>query len=417
MSKRSNNAARGYTIVELMVVMLIFSVVMTLISVSFSRMVRGSAQLIKSAETDIGGLIGLEVMRRDIELGGLGLFWNIPSDAKGSTSYFSYTEAPDHLKFVYNCLDGCPQAKPSLFNDSTYDDDRYIPRAYRVGNNVAYNGSDYLVLKATALGTNKVSRAWGYLNYTTTVVIPPRDAESQPFQDKDRVIALKSGMAGGRGVRELVFKQPGEAGFSVSYVKPFPADFSPKDPGDNFLVYGVDKPEKDDTLPLRFPFNRADYYISRPDEMSPNCASGTGVLYKAVITHGNPDPPHLPRETVPILDCVADMQVVLPVDTNGDGEIDYHLDLEELDALKTRDQLKEIRVYILAQQGRRDDSYSYPVADSERAVIVGDRDLMENPDDAYGSIWSSSKMAATFGRNWRNYRWRLYTIVVQPKNL
>lgn len=420
MSKGSNSAARGYTIVELMVVMLIFSIVMTLISVSFSRMIRGSGQLVKNAETDIGGLIGLELMRRDIELAGFGLFGSIPPDSSGSTSYFSYTEAPDHLKLVNNCLDGCPQAKPSLFNDSTYADDRYIPRAYRVGNNVGYNSSDYVVLKGTALGTNKVSLVWGYLNYTTTVVTPPRDAESQQFRDKDRVIALKSGVAGGRAVRELVLKNPGGAAaeFSVSYVKPFPADFSPTDPGDSLLVYGVDVPDNTDSkLPLRFPFNRVDYYISRPDEMSPTCALGTGVLYKTVITHGEPDYPHLPRTILPILDCVADMQVVLYVDKNNNGEIDYHPDAEELNALETRNELKEIRVYILAQQGRRDDAYLFPVTDPERAIIVGDRDLMKNPDDAYGSIWSSSKMATTFGRNWRNYRWRLYTIVVQPKNL
>jgi prepilin-type N-terminal cleavage/methylation domain-containing protein len=416
MSKISNSAARGYSIVELMVVMLIFSVVMTLISVSFSRMVRGSGHLLKNAETDIGGLIGLELMRSDLELAGFGLYWSGPG---GGAPAISYKEALDDFVLVNSCPEGCPNAKPSLFDDSTYIKDRYIPRAYRVGNNVGFNGSDYLVLKGTALGTNKASRVWGYLNYGTgNVVTSPRDASGGVFGSGYRSIVLKSEIADQREVWELVLDKDdkNQTIFTAFYRSSFEKEqFTPKKPGDNFLVYGVDKPDDyDDTLPLRFPFNRADYYINRSDKTSAACAPGTGILYKTVITQtGWP-------AYYPILDCVADMQVMLSADINEDGVVDYHLDGEELDerdARETRDQLKEVRVYILAQQGRRDDSYSYPVADSERAIIVGDRDLMENPDDAYGSIWSASKMAATFGRNWRNYRWRLYTIVVQPKNL
>jgi hypothetical protein len=387
--------------IELMVVMLIFSVVMTLISVSFSRMVRGSGQLLKSAETDIGGLIGLELMRSDMESAGFGLYWRGPG---GGASAISYMEAPDDLVLVKDC----PEAKPSLFDDRTYDTDRYIPRAYRVGNNVGHNGSDYLVLKGTTLGTNKVSRAWGYLNYSAgRVVVPPRDAVSELFKPSDRTIVLKSGISAGREVRELVLDH---TEFSVSYAYSFPEAFSPKEPGDNFLVYGVDK-AGDSGVKLSFPFNRADYYINRPNDISRTCAPGTGILYKTVITQSG-EPAYYP-----ILDCVADMQVVLPVDSNGDGAIDYHLEAEELDALETREQLKEVRVYILAQQGRRDDSYLHPVADPESVFLVGDPELIKKPESALGHIWSSSKMADTFGSNWRNYRWRLYTIVVQPKNL
>lgn len=420
MSKR-RNPEHGYTMIELMVVMLIFSVVMTLISVSFSRMVRGSGQLLKSAETDIGGLIGLELMRSDMESAGFGLYWKVSAGA----SLPPYIEAPDHLVLV-NCPGGCPNASPSTFDDRTYSEDPYIPRAYRVGNNVSYNGSDYLVLKATAMGANKVSRVWGYLNYSGAGgVTPPRDAWSARFKILDRVIVLKSGISEGREVRELVLDKndKDQLIFTAFYPSSFDVGkFSPKEPGDNFLVYGIDKPDKSDvTLPLRFPFNRADYYVSRPDDMSPTCAPGTGVLYKTVITHSDPSPPHKPRSIYPILDCVADMQMVLYMDSNGDSVVDYRADGEELEtknALETRNELKEIRVYILAQQGRRDDSYLYPVSDPERAILVGDPALIENPEEsALGRIWSSSKMADTFGSNWRNYRWRLYTIVVQPKNL
>lgn len=404
---KSRNSAHGYTMIELMVVMLIFSVVMTLISVSFSGMVRGSGQLLKNAETDIGGLIGLELMRSDTESAGFGLYW---SGSGGGVSAISYMEASDDLVLVNNCPGGCPKAKPSLFDDRTYGTDRYIPRAYRVGNNVGYNGSDYVVLKGTTLGTNKASRAWGYLNYSAgTVVTPPRDASGATFQTGDRAIVLKSGISDGREVRELVIVG---SQFYTSYADAFQKEFRPKEPGDNFLVYGVDEPGGS----LSFPFNRTDYYIDRPGDISRTCAPGTGVLYKSVINQSGRKP-----EECPILDCVADMQVVLYTDSNGDGVVDYHPDGEELDAqdaLKTRKQLKEVRVYILAQQGRRDDAYRFPVAEPEQAILVGDPALKENPEEsALGRIWSSSKMADIFGSNWRNYRWRLYTIVVQPKNL
>jgi len=399
---------RGYTLVELIVAMLVFSIVMLLISVSFSTIVRRSGQLVKSAETDIGGLIGLELMRSDLELAGFGLHWSVTKE-----TVINYSEAGDY-SLVFSCPDGCPQAKPSRFDDSTYPKEPNFPRAYRIGNNVGHNGSDYLVLKGSALGTSQVSRSWCYLNYssTGTVVKQPRgEAELKPGKGH-RVIVVKTGVKAGSASRELVTNG---SSFFLKFNEPLPNEFVPRDKGDSYLVYGVDeKGEKDQAL--SFPFNRADYYISRPQpkRISSSCADGTGILYKSVI---NQDGWHT---DYPILDCVADMQVVLFWDTNGDEEIDYHSDLVEEaagSAADFRDKLKEIRVYILAQQGKIDTGYSYPVSEQDRAILVGDAAL-KGPDSAtLGKIWKASELAQTFGQGWRNYRWRLYTIVVQPKNL
>lgn len=81
----------------------------------------------------------------------------------------------------------------------------------------------------------------------------------------------------------------------------------------SYLVYGVSL----DT-DLRMPFNRADYYIARPDPMPEGCAPGTGILYKALVSQSNGGL----SNALPVIDCVADMQVAFGLDTNSDGGID-----------------------------------------------------------------------------------------------
>jgi hypothetical protein len=106
--------------------------------------------------------------------------------------------------------------------------------------------------------------------------------------------------------------------------------------------------------------------------------------------------------SLPLLDCVADMQVVTYLDTNLDGLVD--IDSNGLllpDAQTIRDQLKEVRVYILAHEGQRDTSYTH----TQNPILVG--------------------VSATRGRNfdlstipnWQNYRWKVYTLVVRPNSL
>ncbi len=82
------------------------------------------------------------------------------------------------------------------------------------------------------------------------------------------------------------------------------------------IVYGVD-PDTD----LRMPFNRADYFISNAN-VPQRCAPNTGVLEKVVVNQNGGGLTNF----LPLLDCVADMQVVYRRDTNGDGTIDNTTD-------------------------------------------------------------------------------------------
>ncbi|MBJ6801878.1 PilW family protein [Geomonas propionica] len=386
---------QGYALVELVVVMLIFAVVMTLMSSSFATIVRSTGQLGKRTETEIGGLIGLELMRRDLELAGFGLPYSLSEG-------LNYVEADEDTQLV----PGFPDVKASNFNDRP---GLAAPPAFRVASDAGFNGSDYLVVKGTPLGDNPVCRSWCYLNYSA-VTRPSRVEPELKIGTKTRAIVLRTGAsASGEPVRELVTSS-GDFTFFLNNVD---INFAPLRRSDSHIVYAVAN-DKDDG-DLNFPFNRSDYYISRKSDISPLCNRGTGTLYKAAFSH-NQD---RGATKYPILDCAADMQVVFYMDTNHDGTTDYHPDpADGLFSLKDlakylREELKEVRVYILAQQGKQDPGYRYPVSNPDKAIVVGDPDL----PDHVGHIWSAQAMSATFGADWRTYRWKIYTIVVQPKNL
>lgn len=394
------DAPAGYTLVELVLAMLVFSVVMAIISVSFGGIVRNSGHLMKSTESDIGGLIGLELFRRDLELAGVGLPYTVPATVL-------YSEARDDLVLVRSCPDGCPKALPYLYDDRSNPVAPNTPSPIRFGNNVGYNGSDYLALKGAPFGTKSVSRGWCYLNYSTTGAVLRLPQGQAELERGDRVIVLRSGVSGGEAVRELVTEG---TSFSLALDESLPDAFSPRQRGESYLAYGI----ADEGEPVTFPFNRADYYLSRPQRISSNCAPGTGVLYKSVITHDGKSAEY------PLLDCVADLQAVFFWDQSGDGEIDYHSDTVEEAAETPADLrlgLKEVRVYVLAQDGKYDLTYRYPVADPQSAMVAGDRDLKAEDGRVLGRVWKEAECASAFGSSWRNYRWRLYTLVVQPRNL
>lgn len=371
----------GYTLVELMVVLLIFSVVTTLISLSFNRVVANSGQLVKSTETEIGGLIGLELMRIDIGFAGYGLPSTLPTG-------FNYNEATSS-----HTVNGDPDTNAVNFNDAP----NQPPRPIITANNKGFNGSDYLVLKGSALGLTKTVRAWSYLNYSSTTIAPSSD-----LQQGDQVMVVNSGVKGGVSVRELVSN--GSTFYtSFDHVQDkLPDTFRPRNREDRYLVYGL--AQKGDAV--SFPFNRADYYVGPPSDparFSKSCAPGTGLLYRGMVSQNGS------FSSFPVLECVADLQVVFLLDSKGSGEIDTQTDdITPLNAEEIREQLREVRVYILAQQGKKDPGYSFP----DQKILVG-----ETRYSSYGHTWNESDLLSAFGADWRHYRWKVYTIVVQPKNL
>src|SRR6185369_5938832 len=124
-----------------------------------------SGQIMKSVETDIGGLIGLELLRIDLGFAGYGLPWSL-----GGAVYKTECESRP--------INGVG-IDPASFND----EDNWAPwppRAFVLGDNQGVNGSDYLVLKGSALGLTRGSRGWSYLNYSsTTAFLKPSKSEEE----------------------------------------------------------------------------------------------------------------------------------------------------------------------------------------------------------------------------------------------
>jgi hypothetical protein len=183
-----------------------------------------------------------------------------------------------------------------------------------------------------------------------------------------------------------------------------------------YVIYGLNGSDP------QMPYNRSDYFVAHPSAagaVPALCAPNTGTLYKATVNQDDGKLAYLP-----LLDCVADMQVVLGWDlTIGtttslgqDGVVDTwsspdpqfrfgsaaQADVEAAmaDPKLLASALKVVKVYILAQVGRKDPGYTSP-----SPITVGDTGEL--------SITRNHVLTSDM----LNYRWKVYRIVVRPKNL
>jgi prepilin-type N-terminal cleavage/methylation domain-containing protein len=380
----------GFTMVELLITMVIFVFVMAAGSQIFSGLLTQFKQQSKISESNIEGIVGLEMLRRDLEHMGHGLPWIIPAAV-------IYGEATGPTAANYNDCNGSAPCN--------------APRAAISGNNITFSGFsgvDYLVIKATNVALNDASQRW------TTLKMAPFSAPENPRQWtpasenlalSDRVIVISPGSTDTYAKRLV-------ANGAVFYTTFGNVTNNPWPPTDNLetrVVYGINGTT--DPSPQR-PFNRADYFVTGTDQSGNNitpqrCAPGTGVLVKAPIRHvtgGNNYDTYLP-----FLDCVADMQVIFGLDNDGDGDFEptvsadgYSDDISAFTAQQIRDQVKEVRVYILAHEGQRDPNFTY----TTNPVTVGEFAMGRDFD-----------LAAIIGANWQNYRWKVYSMTVHSLNL
>ena len=346
---------RGFTLVEVMISLVILALVMSAVSTFFLGSMEQFKRQSRIAQTGMDSLIGLELLRKDIEHAGYGIPWNnIPS----------YSDAASGI----------------------LDDSGVAPRGIASVNGGGWNGSDYLVVKAANAGMSDASRKWttlqvGDVKRAWTTV--PADAEN--LGTTDRVIVLAPG-TNGTNWRSLVVP----AGWSTTFNNT--SAFAPVAAADTRVVYGIDGP---DTNPLRMPFNRADYFLSTAN-VPQRCAPNTGVLVKSVVRHSDGA---LDTE-LPLLDCVAAMQIWYDRDTDGDGAVDTASDdITALSAQEVREQVKQVRVSLLAHEGLFDRKYTHPVS----SIPVGGVPV-DLTDGA-------------FLGNGQNYRWKVYTLSVTPQDL
>lgn len=362
----------GFTLVEVMITLVILGIAMAAVGSVFNNLVGHYKAQSKVSQTGMEGMIGLEILRKDLEQAGYGLPWNMGLLTGG------YPEAT---------------GDPNGLNDSPDP-----PRAIASADAAGAGGSDYLAIKSASVSGEAVSRKWTILQ-AGDVKRAWAPAAENPIAT-DRVIVLRPGFDI-TTFRTLVC--PNASTFSTEFNDT--TAFTPALPEETHIVYGLDA-----GAPAR-PFNRADYSIdTTPASVPQRCAPGTGVLVKAVLGAGGA------FTLLPLLDCVADFQVAYLVDTDGNGVIDNAAVTSGADALQVRNLVREIRVYVLAHDGQRDRGYTHsplaiPVGESYTIPQTGNVAVLGRSFDVSSLEPDPSNPVMP------NYRWKVYSLAIQPSSL
>lgn len=393
--------AGGFTLIELLITMVIFVLVIAAGSQIFTGLLTQFKQQSKIAETNIEGIVGLEMLRQDIEHSGYGLPWN---------GLINYSEATANPYSLNDAPTNPPRAIVSM-NNATFSSPNDI-----------FDGSDYLVIKAVNIARNAASEKWTVLKASpftspynprlwTPTLSPPL---GEDFENTDRVIVLLMGAATSSERRLIVDSTPK---FYETYNNITSSPWPPPNTTETHIVYGINTSTAN--TPRR-PFNRADYMIRRPTTNMPSrCAQNTGILYKAIMDHDASGS----YDYLPLLDCVADMQVVYGMDTDAaiDGAVNCYTNnladvLATVDAPNIRDRVREVRVYILAHEGQIDRNFTFnpPIAPS--SIRVG-QPSAEVPGGSCSGILLGRDFNLSGIPDWQNYSWKVYTMVVKPNNL
>jgi prepilin-type N-terminal cleavage/methylation domain-containing protein len=359
----------GFTLIELLIAIAVLAIIMAMNSTILQEMMRGTRQQGAIAATQFETALGLEILRADLMNAGHGLI----DEVQASIAYAEAVGAP-----------------AQLFNDGPSG----IPRAIVHNNDVsAYAtylaNSDYLAIKSPAVGINDSSGKWSYITGSSVHVW--NDMSLDMANDgQQRMIVVVPSTKPDKTARLVV---DGANNYAVIYTQgALNAAFQPP-VDERYIVYGVDNSN------IVRPFNRADYYVRRSASTGTGCASNTGTFIKSV-TNQSALGGHTER---PLIDCVAAMQVLFRVDTNGDGIADGAPvnSISSYTARQIKENVKEIRVYILAHEGNMDRGFRYA---GSSTITLGDPALGAQID-----------LQALVGANWDRYRWKIYTVNVSPR--
>lgn len=362
----------GFTLLELLIGMTIGGFVLAAAITFFVLSFRQFKVQTKIVETNVEGVLGLELFRHDLENMGFGLPWN---------NLVGYAERPGPgVQAAITALDDTPEAPRAVVSIDC--------AAFTV------NQSDYLVIRSARVGMDSAAGKWTTLTQAnaTRLWVPLEEN----LAAGDRVIVLRVGSSE-ENRRSLVTDGAGNP--YTTFTIPGTLNFVPVEPWSANIIYGI----RDAVAgaPIR-PFNRAEYFVANaatnPAVTVPqHCAANTGVLVKAVVSHNDASGATL--NVFPLLDCVADMQVLYLLDTTADG-VPEPPPVDDIRAIlptaaEVRSQVVEVRVHLLVQEGQRDDSYQSPAS----------------------LPWPGFPGRDFHVAGYRNYRWRVYSLVVKPRNL
>jgi prepilin-type N-terminal cleavage/methylation domain-containing protein len=362
----------GFTLIEVLISIAVLGIIMAMNSTILQEMMRGTRQQGAVAATQFETTLGLEVLRADLASAGYGLIDTVQS------------------VIAYNEAVGTPA---QLFNDAPSGTPRAIVHNNDVSAYATYlANSDYLVIKSPAVGMNDSAGKWTYITGTSVHVW--NDVSLDMADDgQQRMIVVVPSTKPDKTARLVV---DGANNYEVVYKRSaLDAAFQPI-AGERYTVYGVDNSD------IVRPFNRADYYVRHSNATGANCAPNTGTFIKSVI-HQAASGGH---DEQPLIDCVAGMQVLFRVDTDGNGvaELVPVNDISGYTARQIKENIKEIRVYILAHEGAMDRGFRY----NSSSIIT-----LSDPD--YPALGAQIDLQTLVGANWDRYRWKIYTVTVSPR--
>lgn len=451
--------SRGFTLVELMVVMLITMFVLYAATQTLGALVIQFKQQAKITDTNISSILGLGILRRDVHSAGYGLPYSDRSDydsannndgrAGGSPIPYTFQTA----SYLEVPAGGGVQNYPGIAADNYNDAATSPPRAVVSGVGVGPNGSDYLVIKSMSVAANPAAGKFHILRTDGTV--STNSPTSLNLRPTDRVIVLSPDL----NSYTLILS-------AGTYFSPFDNDAATANVNNNLspfstanlarIIYGVDGNSGDNgTETLRAPFNRADYYISyrnvpercaHQDMLNPgpgmpgfdpalppsdrtNLANpGTGVLVKTIMDHKEGDFNSevdnaftIPLE-IPLLDCVADFKVIYGLDTDNIESIDTRTDGVTAipgfpvgwtgSAFDMR-QVREVSIFILAHEGAFSPDFQY-TADPDGDGNPNTVDVGEN---GLGDVGINIFDVSNMDQRWQNFRWKVYKLVDKPAAL
>ncbi len=369
---------RGVGLLELLVVVAILALVIAIPLRVFVQQINNTAKSVYIAKNSMDILPVVNMIKKDIELAGYGLPWDM-----NSVSYKEVSLTPPLPEYSF---------APSIFNDAPTNP----PRAIVGKDDAAANGFGYLVLKGTVYGLSRATAHFSYICNGKLYIWPTTSqANYSNFAKNDDVILLNSYN------RELfvvgsTFYWQFLQNANPSITNPVSYGLPVVNPAYTYLVYGVAN-----NATLRAPFNRVDYKLYATPTASPICAMGTYTLGRALMSQANGI-----MYTTPVLGCVADFLVYFGLDTNGDGVIDtWSDDITTLTAKEIRNELKDVIVFMLVQNGKYDPEYIYP----KTTVFVG--------GVVNGTVIGRSFNIASRIPDYKHYRWNLIKISVIPRNL
>lgn len=331
---------RGFSLIELLIVIGIFSVLMAAVFTTFSAQMRHGAREYRIGESEIELGIVKKIIERDIALAGYGL-------------------ADDYAATGYN-----PRSVSST--------------------------ADSLTLRGTAPAlTDRAPVAWTYARTSTPTFRTWGDSREDLLANANVVLMEPNTRQiltqGGGGDWKFKFVDAGNAPLLVSDNSAW------ANPVIGTVVYGVHPGATE-------PFAAITYQRDLATAPPSSCAVGTRNLVRTEAWTG------VASTTIPLLSCVLAFQTAFGLDGNEDGRIDAWdstgATAGGYTTAQLKKRLKQVRVYLLVQNGNRDTGYTYPAA----TVRVGDAGLGIGADIALDA-------------EQRRFRWRLVSIDVTPRNV